>query len=1209
MTLNSTNNALLRICFENEVCKRNGQSFEDLFVSIMRAYDNDFIAVKTYGNLGDRKNDGFNKSTGTYYQVYAPESITSDNTIQKAVNKLDVDFKGLLEHWDRICRVNEFNFVINDKFSEIPLPLVQKIVELNNDYPSIKIEIFDTEKLWGIFCSLNASSIKTIIPSIPDSILYDNNEFMTEKIAIHAHEIGNSVIDSSIKQIEIWDDYLRILFPGILIEPERDDLLTLDEILNDKNNIQIIGPSGSGKTVLASKTYMNLINDSNKKRVPLFLNTYGYDSSHSNYLYYQIIRSYVRPTSIENNSIERLKNLLENEKGYEFIVFIDGINESSSMLEGDLIKEINELSSYPCCKVVVLVRNEIPFLEPFENYYVNEVPEKLVYQRIRSYYNLPYETKRILRRPLFIEAYKEVYTDPSSDKGKDITEADILFTFYKSRIEKLGTSKYAVAKNEYLGYVKVVIFNYLPLLCWTISRSEQISNKCSEEFFDSVWNEWYRKLGISKQTAVRDTLGFRYITVLKDMNLIHIEKSGYFQDYYYPDQFVIDFFCAFFIANNLLSVDVNELFDIKQNDSLCKYIAGFCDNDDSKTLFAALRTNEGKINDQAATTNKNIISCIKYCKSSLSSRNFNSLDLSMVCFTEEDWHDSTFVGSFISLKNLFPKDLIPGKPIVAVCADRDDQCVYMLEMGGYVYKYSLRDKEFIDKSTVRLERPECYQLGVPSHNCIRMVSNSKQYGDNSITVIEYSFLTKEKREIMTIKNFGCRVLSNNGNWIVADDNDAMLVINVNTGRIKAQLSDSMFPNGISTVSISNDGRLLFVTDSFWMGYVCDLDIDQYVECHLNVLSKTVFVDDFGIVLFDMNAGVHTAVNKTNLMHTDFVIIGRLSNQFGVGCYPPCGDMTVVKIDTKLYAIWTQLMKSVVYMQEIGINTKMDTLIDNSDIPLLNQQILLSWDCKKIAISSFDQYLRVFSIDENRITNAFKLEDAGFFNKIRWSKCGNYLGVLSTNQLIVFNTKDNTYESIEENLDSFEFFECQHGWGIVGYRQPLSVSLSKINARVISREENSEDQDMGTFVVYYSEDKYKKQMKSKEYVFDQLLRFEDGIIGAINWNDLKCTFIDYWDEKEPPVSLCLPQEMAIYKDFASSQSYYNQPVCPQINDGVIELINQNFETQSIEGIQYGINILNCNFSGCKFDHEAPNDELIQKIFINGGKYQKEKEGIK
>ena len=289
------------------------------------------------------------------------------------------------------------------------------------------------------------------------------------------------------------------------------------------------------------------------------------------------------------------------------------------------------------------------------------------------------------------------------------------------------------------------------------------------------------------------------------------------------------------------------------------------------------------------------------------------------------------------------------------------------------------------------------------------------------------------------------------------------------------------------------------------------------------------------------------------------------------------------------------------MQEIGPSTKMSTLVANSDQPMVNQHIALSWDCSKVAVYSFDRLLRVFSVDKNRITNVFRWDDKGDVTTIRWSKCGKYLGALSLKQLTVFNIQDNTYDSIEEDIDTFEFLECECGWGIVGYSSSLSSKLNAMNATVISNEENPENQDKGSFIVYYSEDKYRKEAKSKDYIFDQLIRFEDGFIGAVNWDDLKCTFINFWEENNSPVSIELPPEMAEYKDCLRTQAYYNQPTVAYINDDAIELIDSNLDTQRIEGIQYGLNILNCDFTGCKFDNIMPDDEVVQKIIINGGKY--------
>ena len=57
---------IARILLKNKVLGYSGQKFEDLFVEIMTKSNIEFQAVKAYGNIGDKKNDGFIRSTGTY---------------------------------------------------------------------------------------------------------------------------------------------------------------------------------------------------------------------------------------------------------------------------------------------------------------------------------------------------------------------------------------------------------------------------------------------------------------------------------------------------------------------------------------------------------------------------------------------------------------------------------------------------------------------------------------------------------------------------------------------------------------------------------------------------------------------------------------------------------------------------------------------------------------------------------------------------------------------------------------------------------------------------------------------------------------------------------------------------------------------------------------------------------------------------------------
>ena len=77
-------------------------------MSIMTKADPNFEPVKAYGNIGDMKNDGFDRFTGTYYQIFAPEDITKDKTIYDAVKKFKTDFDGLYNKWNNLCTIKKF---------------------------------------------------------------------------------------------------------------------------------------------------------------------------------------------------------------------------------------------------------------------------------------------------------------------------------------------------------------------------------------------------------------------------------------------------------------------------------------------------------------------------------------------------------------------------------------------------------------------------------------------------------------------------------------------------------------------------------------------------------------------------------------------------------------------------------------------------------------------------------------------------------------------------------------------------------------------------------------------------------------------------------------------------------------------------------------------------------------------------------------------
>ncbi len=74
--MNLDEKILARILFQNKIYQSDGQNFEDLFCKIMAYYNPNFRKIKPFGNIGDRKNDGYIGDIGAYYQVYAPENIS-----------------------------------------------------------------------------------------------------------------------------------------------------------------------------------------------------------------------------------------------------------------------------------------------------------------------------------------------------------------------------------------------------------------------------------------------------------------------------------------------------------------------------------------------------------------------------------------------------------------------------------------------------------------------------------------------------------------------------------------------------------------------------------------------------------------------------------------------------------------------------------------------------------------------------------------------------------------------------------------------------------------------------------------------------------------------------------------------------------------------------------------------------------------------------
>ncbi len=230
--MNSAEKTLARFLFKLKIHEANGVRFEDLFTQVMNYAEPGFQQIKPWGIIGDRKNDGYIKSKGIFFQVFAPEEKKS---YSKVIKKLETDFTGLIKQWNP---VNEFYFVFNDGYkgvnadSEIALELIRQEYKL-------KETGFKTAKdLENILFSLTEDQILSIIGFLPDPINIKTLDYSVLKEVIdHIMSLPLPDVKDSDIVVPNWDD--KIQFNQISEIPARylnNGYLMIGDLENYLNN-------------------------------------------------------------------------------------------------------------------------------------------------------------------------------------------------------------------------------------------------------------------------------------------------------------------------------------------------------------------------------------------------------------------------------------------------------------------------------------------------------------------------------------------------------------------------------------------------------------------------------------------------------------------------------------------------------------------------------------------------------------------------------------------------------------------------------------------------------------------------------------------------------------------------------------------------------------------------------------------------------------
>lgn len=153
--------AFYELKFRNAFLENRGEAFQDLFSSIMeKRYPGDFIRTRPWGNQGDRKNDGYVRSTRTLFQVYAPNELSEAATLAK----IDEDYQGAIPFWKD--HFDHWVFVHNSPQGLGP-GVTKKLLDLDSSIQNVRVRSWGFEELQQIVFELGFPELTSLLGPIP----------------------------------------------------------------------------------------------------------------------------------------------------------------------------------------------------------------------------------------------------------------------------------------------------------------------------------------------------------------------------------------------------------------------------------------------------------------------------------------------------------------------------------------------------------------------------------------------------------------------------------------------------------------------------------------------------------------------------------------------------------------------------------------------------------------------------------------------------------------------------------------------------------------------------------------------------------------------------------------------------------------------------------------------------------------------------------
>ena len=167
--------------------------FQRLFEEVMKRHKPEFMQIRPYGNIGDRKMDGLLRADANIFQVYSPDDFTQAGVIKK----INEDLDGAVEEWGD--DIKSWTFVYNVRRG-LPPDISRILNQKQKQYPEIRLDHISNDGLWEIARGLTPQQ---------------RAEIFGAPIGYEKYFIP-SANDSSLRSVEDNDDAWIVLIQDII---------------------------------------------------------------------------------------------------------------------------------------------------------------------------------------------------------------------------------------------------------------------------------------------------------------------------------------------------------------------------------------------------------------------------------------------------------------------------------------------------------------------------------------------------------------------------------------------------------------------------------------------------------------------------------------------------------------------------------------------------------------------------------------------------------------------------------------------------------------------------------------------------------------------------------------------------------------------------------------------------------------------------------